>query len=126
MAAKDYLIVVDYFSKYPEVVEVENKSAEATVEVLKTIFARNGIPTTVIADNVPFNSRCFKEFAKEWHFNLITSSPRYPQSNGLVERNVQTVKNLFKKAKESGCDPELALLEFRNSTITGLTHWHSY
>ena len=56
LAAKDYLIVVDYFSKYPEVVEVESKSAEATIEVLKTIFARNGIPTIVIADNVPFNS----------------------------------------------------------------------
>ena len=58
-------------------------------------------------------------FAKEWQFELITSSPRFPQSNGLAESNVQTVKNLFKKAKESGCDPELALLEFRNAPITG-------
>ena len=120
MAAKDYLIVVDYFSKYPEVVKVDSKSAKATVEVMKTIFARNGIPTTVIADNVPFNSRCFKEFAKEWQFSLITSSPHFPQSNGLAECNVQTVKNLFKKAQESGCDSELALLEFRNTPVTGL------
>ena len=28
------------------------------------------IPTTVMADKMPFNSRCFKEFAKEWHFNF--------------------------------------------------------
>ena len=103
-AAKDYLLVVDYLSKYPEVIKVESKSAEATVEVMKTIFSRHGIPTAVIADNVPFNSRCFKEFAKEWQFDLITSSPHFPQSNGLAERNVQTVKNLFKKGKESGCD----------------------
>ena len=54
-------------------------------------------------------------------FNLITSSPHFPQSNGLAEHNVQTVKNLFKKTKESGCDPELALLEFRNTLITGLS-----
>ena len=72
-AATDYLIVVDYFSKYPEVIKVESKCAKTTVEVMKAIFARNGIPTTVVADNVPFNSRCFKEFAKEWQFNLTTS-----------------------------------------------------
>ena len=120
-AAKDYLLVVDYLSKYHKVIRVESKSAEATVEVMKTIFARHGIPTTVIADNVPFNNIYFKEFAKEWQFDLITSSPHFPQSNGLAERNVQTVKNLFKKAKESGCDPELALLEFRNTPITGLS-----
>ena len=70
-ATKDYLLVVDYLS---EVIKVESKSAEATVEVMKTIFARHGISTTVIADNVPFNSR---EFAKEWQFDLITSSPTF-------------------------------------------------
>ena len=120
LAAKDYLLVVDFFSKYPEVVMVDDKSAETTVAIMKKIFARHGVPTTVIADNVPFNSRCFKEFATQWQFNLITSSPHFPQSNGLAERNVQTVKNLLKKAKESGCDPDLALLEFRNTPITGL------
>ena len=55
----------DYFSKYPEVVRVDNKSAEITVEVMKGIFARHGIPTTMISDNVCFNSKYFKEFAKE-------------------------------------------------------------
>ena len=116
-AAQDYLLAVDYFSKYPEVVRVDNKSAETTVEVM---FARHGIPTTIISDNVPFNSKYFREFAKEWQFNLITSSPHFPRSNGLAERNVQTIKSLFKKAKESHCDPELALLEFRNTPIAGL------
>ena len=84
-AATDHLIVVDYFSKYPEVVKVESKCAETTVEVMKAISARNRIPTTVVADNVP---PCFKKFAKEWQFNLTTSSPHFPQSNGLAERNV--------------------------------------
>jgi len=114
--------VVDYFSKYPKVIKVKCKCAETTVEVMKAIFARNGILTTAVADNVPFNSQCFKEFAKEWNFNLTTSSPHFPQLNSLAECNVQTVKNLFKKAKESGLDPEIALLEFRNTPITGLNN----
>ena len=48
--------MVGYFYKYPEMIKVESKCAETTVEVMKVIFARNGIPTTVVADNVPFNS----------------------------------------------------------------------
>ena len=83
--AQDYLLVVDYFSKYPEMVRVDNKSVETTVEVMKRIFARHGIPSTAISDNVPFNSKNFKEFAREWQFDLITCGPHFPRSNGLAE-----------------------------------------
>ena len=73
----------------------------------------------VIADNMPFNSREFKTFATSWNFQVVTSSPGYPQSNGLVD-NVQTIKHLFKKAHDEDKDAEMALLEFRNTPITGL------
>ena len=86
---------------------------------MKAIFARHDIPNTVIADNMPFHSKEFYQFSKEWNFTLVTSSPRYPQSNGMAERNVQTIKNLFKKAKDAGNDEYLTMLEFRNSPITG-------
>ena len=50
---------------------------------------------------------------------MITSSPTYPQSKGLAERNVQTVKKLLKKAREGEA---LALLELDNTPITGLPY----
>ena len=120
IGTQDYLLVVDYFSKYPEVIAVKSKSADATVQVMKTIFARHGIPTLVIADNMPFNSKLFKQFANDWNFSIITSSPLFPQSNGFAERYVQTIKSLLKKAKEAGSDEHLALLEFRNTPVSGL------
>ena len=70
-----YVLVVDFFSKYPEVLPVTSKSAEATVQTMKTIFSRHGIPTSVISDNMRFNSKMFKQFAKTWNFSVVTSSP---------------------------------------------------
>ena len=117
---RDYLLVVDYFSKFPEVARLSNKTSEAMIMAMKDMFARHGILERVIADNMPFNSLKFKSFASDWEIEVVTSSPHYPKSNGLVERNVQTMKRLLKKADESKQDAFLALLEFRNSPISGM------
>ena len=84
------------------------------------MFALHGIPERLIADNMSSSSLKFKNFASEWEIEVVTSSPHHPKSNGLVERNVQTIKQLLKKADESKQDAFLALLEFRNSPISGM------
>ena len=117
---RDYLLVVDYYSKYPEVARLTSKNSEAVILAMKDMFARHGIPERLIADNMPFSSLKFKNFASEWEIEVVTSSPHYPKSNGLVERNVQTIKQLLKKADEFKQDAFLALLEFRNSPISGM------
>jgi len=78
------------------------------------MFAHHGIAERLIADNMPFNSLKFKKFASIWEIEVVTSSPHCPKSNGLVERNVQTVKQLLRKADESKQDAFLALLELHN------------
>ena len=98
---RDYLLVVDYFSKYPEVARLNSKNSEAVIVAMKDMFAHHGIPERLIADNMLFNSLKFKNFASIWEIEVVTSSPHYPKSNGLVERNVQTVKQLLRKADES-------------------------
>ena len=48
-----------------------------------------------MSDNGPqFVSQAMKEFAALYGLSLVTSSPHYPQSNGLAERTIQTVKGL--------------------------------
>ena len=113
---KDYLLVVDAFSGYFEIEMLENTASETVIKHIKNIFARHGIPETLLTDNGPqYSSHKFKDFAEKWDFIHNTSSPRYPQSNGLAERTVQTVKNLLKKARENGKDPYLALLTYRDT-----------
>ena len=51
--------------------------------------------------------------------NQMTSSPYYPQSNGLAEKFVGIIKNLFCKAKEEGQSPYTALMVYRNTPLNG-------
>ena len=108
----EYLIVADYYSKYPFIRKVTGQCTSATVVSLtKQIFSEHGIPTKVISDNGPhFDSHVYHKFASDWGFDHVTSSPRYPQSNGFIERAIQTVKATLKKAQQSNIDMDLALL----------------
>ena len=116
----NYLLVVDYYSKFPEVEILPQMTAYHVISALKHIFARNGIPDTIVSDNArQFACSEFHQFTQEWEINHHTSSPTYPQSNGQAERCVQTVKMLFKKAKLCKRDPEYALLEYRNTPLDG-------
>jgi len=70
---------------------------------------------------MPFASYVMKKFADEWNFRVVTSSPTYSQSNGQAETAIQTIKILLKKAeKDRNTDPALALLQYRNTPISGL------
>ena len=117
---RDYLVVVDYYSKYPEIVPIEAKTAFRIILAMKSIFARFGIPRLIFSDNMPFSSRMFHDFARHWQIDLQTSSPGYPKSNGMVERSIQTIKQLLRKAQYEGKDPYLALLNFRTSPLSGI------
>jgi len=52
----------------------------------------------------------------------VTSSSRYPTSNRKVENAVKTMKGLMKKARESGEDVFLSLLDWRNTPSKHLTN----
>ena len=119
---KNFLVVVDYYCKYPELLPFPDKTASTIIEQCKSVFARHDIPVEIVSDNMPFLSNEFLTFANTWGIKTTTSSPTYSQSNGQAERCVQTIKNIFKKAHEQNRDPYLALLEYRNSPITGLKY----
>jgi hypothetical protein len=95
---------------------------QATIQVMKQVFARQGIPEEIYCDNMPFDSHEFKSFASMWGIQVKTSSPNYPKSHGQVERYVQTIKQLLRKTKSAQDDPNLALLEFRNTPVTGMKY----
>ena len=116
---RPYVIVIDYTTKFFDLNVMPNVESDTVITNLKSIFAKYGIPQTVVSDNGPeYSSKEFATFATQWDFQHDPSSPRYPQSNGMVERTIQTVKRTIKKAIESKQDPYLALLALRTTPLT--------
>ncbi|UYV62865.1 K02A2.6-like [Cordylochernes scorpioides] len=79
-------------------------------------YAKNGWPkykTKVCDEAKPYWQ--FQDEIHKYEFKNQTSSPKYPRSNGQVERTIQTIKGLIIKAVKSGRDPNLALMEFNNT-----------
>ena len=117
-AGRNYLIVTDYYSYWPEVFELNPANASGVIKTTKEAFSRHGIPETVISDNgSQYSSMRYKHFAREWQFSHKTSSSRYPQSNGLAKSSVKVVKQLLKKCKGSKQDIRKGLLILRNTTL---------
>jgi hypothetical protein len=113
---KTYLIVVDYYSRWPEIRKLSGLTSEHVIGALKGIFAVHGIPKCVISDNGPqYASHIFAEFSELCNFEHITSSPRYPQANGEAERAVRTVKEILAKNFD---DPWEALLVYRSTPLS--------
>ena len=114
LKGKMYVVIVDYFSRYPEVFRLQSTISRSVINALKMVFSRHGIPETLVSDNGPqYSSLEFAEFAAAYGFTHTTSSPHYPQSNGFAERAVKTVKKLFKESS----DECLALLSYRTTPL---------
>ena len=106
---------VTTIQNYFEVDRLETKTAKGIAKIIHRKFSVHGIPNQLISDNMPFSSQEFREFAASYEFEVITSSPGYPQSNGKAENAVKTAKSIMKKAKQAGRDSYLSLLDWRNT-----------
>ena len=97
---KMLLVCTDAHSKWPEIVIMKDTTAEETVEVLRSIFARMGLPEQIVSDNgSQFTSGTFKKFADENGIRHVRGAPYHPSTNGLAERSVQSFKHALKADK---------------------------
>ena len=115
---ESYLLVSDYYSKFPFVYVIPSQvTSTAVIVKMKSLFAEQGVPQRLISDNGgDFSSEAFRRFADQWCFDHVTSSPHYPQSNGFIERHVQTVTHTLKNVGPR-YDVQMTLLVLRAAPI---------
>ena len=93
-----FLVLVDAFSKWPEVKLVTTTTSRRTITILSDIFAMFGFPQMLVSDNAPqFVSTEFEDFLRQNHIIHRTSPPYHPSTNGIAENMVKNVKYHLKK-----------------------------
>ena len=92
------LTLVDYATRWPEAIPLKDTTTEHVAEALMSIFARLGIPKTVLSDRgSQFVSDVMKETMKLMGIEQRFTTPYHPETNGLTERVNGVIKNLLKK-----------------------------
>ena len=115
----DFLVVVDYFSKYLIIRKIPSSTSSAVIKELGMIFSEFGKPQIFRSDNGPcYSSQEFRFFMQNWLVEHRTSSPHYPQSNGLAESMVKVSKNLIEKAVRQDLPWNRLLLDYRCTPIS--------
>ena len=72
---------------------MKSTTMEKTLEVLRELFARHGLPKQLISDNGPqFTAKEFEECMCVNGMKHSRSAPYHPATNGEAERFVQTFK----------------------------------
>ena len=96
-----YILLVDYTSRFPVMRKLTSMTTHHIADDIKQIFAEYGRPDTLVSDNGPcYASDIFKRLMDEYQVNHITSSPHYPQSNGLAENTSRYSRTYFTKQKK--------------------------
>ena len=118
---KDFLITFDYFCNYWEIDKLNNTLPSTVILKLKSHFVRYSCPDQVVSNNGPqFDCQEFQKFAETWDFEHTPSSPVNSKATRKAESTVNTAKSLLHKALDSGKDPYMAILDYRNTPTQGM------
>ncbi|XP_033111270.1 uncharacterized protein K02A2.6-like [Anneissia japonica] len=102
-SGESVLVVMDYYNRYYEYAIMKSTTAEKTVAAMREMFARHGLPVTLYSDNGPqFISQTFSEFMEKMGVRHHRVTPKWPQANGEVERQNQSLGKRIKLPMPKG------------------------
>jgi len=126
MKSGNYFVITDYQSKCHVVQKTTSTTSNTIAHLTAEWFSILGPPLEIVIDKgLQYVGKPYEDMYRRWNVKHTTTSPRYPQSNGLVERHVRTVKGILKKCKKTGNDAQIALQHYRCTPIDTSAASHS-
>ena len=99
------LVLIDGFSRWPEMEILHSTTAEALISRLDKIFATHGYPEELTTDNGPqFVSNTMETYLLSRGIKHRKVSPYWPRANGEVKRFNRTFEKAIKAAHIEGKD----------------------
>lgn len=90
-------VMVEHFSKWIELVPIPEKTSQHTAAALRGVLCRYGAPAEVLTDQGEEFQGEFDELCSQLLIDHRVTSRDHPQSDGLAERMVQTIKDALRK-----------------------------
>ena len=102
---KSYIIIADYYSRFPYVKQLPNITSRSIINVFKPLFVDYGFCDILVTDN-HMGHRNLKLFFETAPSNILPAVQcTLPQSNGFAESMVKVMKNIITKYFEANEDP---------------------
>ena len=118
-----YLIVVDSFSKWPEISKCKKMAMETVINFLYKLFAQFSIVDCIMSNNrTKFTSKEFKDFCWTFVVKHVAIAPYHSRSNGQVEPFVDMFKRALKKTKRTPTDTIFASLQSHSKKKKKMLH----
>ena len=106
-------VLVDQYSKWPEVCVTDSTRFQKLFPVLDRTFATHGIPEEIVHDGgPPYNSKEWRRYAKETGFEIRPCTPEHPQSNGLAEKMMTSIVKVTHAALAEKKNPKEEISKF--------------
>ena len=87
-----YLIVIDTYTKWIDVIVMGNLTSVKIIGKLQEIIATYGLPQIIVTDNgTHFASSEMSQYMKNNGIRHLCSPSYHPASNGIAKRAVQTL-----------------------------------
>ncbi|XP_067303559.1 uncharacterized protein [Pseudorasbora parva] len=92
------LVIVDYATRYPEAIPLRKATTKAIAQELFLLCSRVGIPAQILTDQgTPFMSRMMADLCRLLKVQQLRTTVYHPQTDGLVERFNQTLKQMLRR-----------------------------
>ena len=94
-----FLVAVNSFTKWVEVRAVSSETGAAVALFLREeVIERHGCPERLLSDNgSPYVGQAMQVECAWWGIHHHTSAPYHPETNGLAERTIGTLKRIMER-----------------------------
>ena len=118
-----YLMIVDYFSRFPVIRLISNMTANTICSHFTQILSDYGLPSHIHADfGTQYINKEFRKMCENSGIKLTFGSPYHHQANSVAERAIGTCRSMWKEALDEKNCPYSAMCMYITTPLSHKTH----